>query len=205
MYVEGGSILYSNERLVKQFNFIVEIDKLKSILRQTTLIDDSRRENDAEHSWHLAIMAMLLSEYANDDVDVAKVIKMVLIHDLVEIDAGDTFAYDAIGYQDKEEREEKAAHRILGLLPKEQYHEMYQLWREFEERETPEAKFANALDRIQPLVHNFYTKGGTWVKHQINLEKVNRRFECVKEGSEILGEFVEHIIQESVKKGYILE
>ena len=197
--------MFSNERLMNQLNFIVEIDKLKNVLRQTTLIDDSRRENDAEHSWHLAIMAMLLSEYANDAVDVLKVIKMVLIHDLVEIDAGDTFAYDVVGYEDKEEREEIAAHKILGILPTDQYQEIYQLWREFEDRITPEAKFANALDRIQPLIHNYYTKGGTWVKHHINRDKVNRRFECVKEGSESLGEFVEYIIEDSIKKGYICE
>lgn len=189
---------------MKQINFIVEIDKLKSIYRQTTLIDESRRENDAEHSWHLAILTMLLSEYANkEDIDVLRVMKMVIIHDIVEIDAGDTFAYDSEGYKDKDEREKAAANRIFGLLPHDQGEEILSLWNEFEERQTPEARFAAALDRVQPLIHNYYTKGGTWIKHEVPLEKVKKRFHCIAEGSEILAELVENIIDESVKAGYI--
>lgn len=189
---------------MKQINFIVEIDKLKSIYRQTTLIDESRRENDAEHSWHLAMLTMLLAEYANkEDIDVLRVMKMVIIHDIVEIDAGDTFAYDYEGYKDKDEREKAAANRIFGLLPHDQGEEIHSLWREFEERETPEARFAAALDRVQPLIHNYYTKGGTWKKHEVTLEKVKKRFHCIAEGSEILAELVENIIDESVKEGYI--
>lgn len=189
---------------MQQINFIIEIDKLKSIWRQTTLIDGSRRENDAEHSWHLAVMTMLLSEYANKkDIDVLRVMKMVIIHDLVEIDAGDTFAYDQEGYKDKEKREEEAANRIFSILPKDQYKEIYHLWREFEEGHTPEARFAAALDRVQPLLHNYYTEGGTWKQHNVTLDQVTKRFEPIKEGSEVLGKLVEEIINESVAKGYI--
>lgn len=169
------------ERLMKQMDFIIEVDKLKSIYRQTTLIDKSRHENDAEHSWHLAMMALLLSEYADrDNIDLLKVIKMVIIHDLVEIDAGDTFAYDLDGYKDKEEREKKAANRIFGLLPKDQFEEIYNLWQEFEEAQTDEAKFAVALDRTQPMLHNYYTDGGTWKEHNVTLGQVLKRFEGIQ-------------------------
>lgn len=189
---------------MKQIEFIVEIDKLKSIYRQTTLMDETRHENDAEHSWHLAVLAMLLSEYANKkEINVMHVMKMVIIHDLVEIDAGDTFAFDYEGNKDKEEREEAAAERIFGILPEDQRDEVYGIWREFEDRLTPEAKFAAALDRIQPLLHNYYTKGGTWKRHHVTLDRVLKRFECIKEGSEELAKFVEDVIKESVEKGYI--
>lgn len=192
------------ERLKKQIDFIVEVDKLKSIYRQTTLIDKSRKENDAEHSWHLSIMALLLSEYAdNKDIDLLKVIKMVIVHDLVEIDAGDTFAYDVEGYKDKEERENRAANRIFGLLPKDQFNEIYNLWQEFEIGETNEAKFAGALDRIQPMLHNYYTNGGTWKEHNVKSDQVLRRCEGIFKGSKTLGEFAQDIIDESIKRKYI--
>jgi len=195
--------MFSSERLMKQINFIVEIDKLKSVLRQTTIMDASRKENDAEHSWHLAMMAILLSEYANEEVEVAKVMKKVLIHDLVEIDAGDTFAFDFVGHEDKAEREEKAARRIFSLLPEDQYKEVYDLWREFEDGDTPEARFARVLDRLQPLLHNYHTEGGTWQIHNIKRPLVEKRFECVKEGSEVLAALVAEIVEDSVKKGYL--
>lgn len=191
---------------MKQIDFIVEIDKLKNVFRQTTLIDESRRENDAEHSWHLAMMAIVLSEYANrEDIDILRVMKMVTIHDLVEIYAGDTFAYDSVDYCDKYEKEESAAIKIFALLPEDQGEELYNLWQEFEELKTDEAKFAAALDRIQPLLHNYYTNGGTWVKHGVTLEQVKKRFQYVAGGSKVLAKLVENIINESVKKGYIKE
>ena len=151
------------DRLRKQIEFIVEIDKLKHVLRQSALIHDRRRENDAEHSWHLGVMAMLLAEYVREDsVDILKVMKMVLIHDLVEIDAGDTFAYDELGYEDKEERELQAAERIFSLLPSDQAGKMWELWQEFEEKQTPEARFAASLDRLQPLLLNYQHQGAYW-------------------------------------------
>ena len=192
------------ERIKKQIDFIIEIDKLKKVERKTTLIDKSRYENAAEHSWHLAIMALLLWEHAQKDkIDLLKVIKMVIIHDLVEIDAGDTFAYDVEGYKDKNEREKRAADRIFTMLPKDQAEELYDLWEEFEMAETEESKFANAIDRLQPMLYNYYTKGGTWKKYNVSLEQVLKRFEGIRGSSDIIEEFALDIINESVKKGYI--
>ena len=192
-------------RLAKQINFIIEVDKLKSVYRQTSLIDKSRRENDAEHSWHLLILAMLLNEYANDDsLDISRVMQMVAIHDIVEIDAGDTFAYDRDKNQaDKLKKEREGAKRIFALLPKDQGQNLYNLWEEFEEQQTPEAKFASALDRIQPLLHNYYTQGGTWLEHNVDLDSVIERFKDVAKASKILGQLVDHIIKDSIKRGYI--
>ena len=150
------------ERLKKQMEFIVEVDKVKKIIRQTYLADSSRKENDAEHSWHLALMAVLLQEYSNEEVDLARVIPMVLIHDLVEIDAGDTYAYDAAGSADKRERETKAADRIFALLPEDQGSWFRALWEEFEAYETAEAKFAHVLDNCQPLLLNDASDGLSW-------------------------------------------
>jgi len=147
------------DRLIKQISFIIETDKLKTIYRQSLLSDKSRYENDAEHSWHLALMAALLSEHTNEKVDLLKVIKMVLIHDLVEIDAGDTYCYDEKAKLDKREREEKCANRIFSLLPDDQRDEMFELWEEFEKMETAEAKFAAALDRLQPVLLNYTADG----------------------------------------------
>lgn len=194
-----------SERLKKQIDFIIEIDKLKHIMRQTELINASRRENDAEHSWHLAIMTMLLSEYANEEVDVLKVIKMVLIHDLVEIDAGDTFCYDEKGNEDKAEREQKAADRIFNILPQDQAKEIRSLWEEFEEVKTAEARFAAALDRVQPLLHNYMTEGGSWKRHNIRKEQVMKRAEPISKGSNELWNFIREIIEDSVNKGYLRE
>src|SRR3954470_9356290 len=171
-----------SDRLQQQLAFVIEIDKLKTILRQTLLCDRSRRENSAEHSWHLAIMAMLLAEYAAGPVDVVHAMKMVLVHDIVEIDAGDVFAYDSAGNVGKVDREKLAAERIFGLLPEAQGREFRELWEEFEARETTEAKYANALDRLQPLLNNWRTQGGTWAIHKVNRKQVMWRMDPVREG-----------------------
>ncbi|TLS35748.1 HD domain-containing protein [Pseudalkalibacillus caeni] len=191
------------ERLKQQINFIVEIDKLKSILRRSVLMDKSRNENDAEHSWHIAMMALLLKEYANQEVDVLKVVKMLLIHDLVEIDAGDTFAYDSEGYKDKEAREQQAADRLFNILPKDQAEEIFELWNEFERRTTAEACYAAALDRLQPLLHNFYTEGVSWKEHQVTSDLVLERNSYIKDGSETLWEYARDLIEEAVDRGYM--
>lgn len=194
----------ADNRLTRQLTFIREIDKLKTVARRTLLMDGSRYENDAEHSWHLAVMAMLLKEYGNTpEMDLVRVIKMVLIHDIVEIDAGDTYCYDEKGNIDKVSREKVAATRIFGLLPGDQQTEFNALWAEFEERVTPEAQFAAALDRIQPLMHNYYTNGVVWRNHGVTSAKVRDRNRHVGEGSRPLWEFAEALIQEAVKRGYL--
>ena len=195
----------TDNHLTQQIAFVMEIDKLKTILRQTSLMDNSRRENSAEHSWHLAVMALTLGEYAEPGTDLTHVIKMVLVHDLVEIDAGDTFAYDAQGYTDKNEREERAAARIFGLLPDDQRDELMALWHEFEAISTAEARFANALDRLEPLLGNYATGGGSWQKAGVTLAKVQKRMEPIGNVSEALGVYVQHILAESVAKGYLRE
>jgi len=192
-----------DNRLSQQIQFIVEIDKLKGVLRQTLLTDSSRRENSAEHSWHLAMMAMLLSEYAPAPVNVLQVIKMLLIHDLVEIDAGDTFCYDVQGNLGKAEREKQAAARLFGQLPIEQGIELRSLWEEFEAQQTSEAQFATALDRLQPLLHNQQTAGGTWRIHGITLDKVIERMKPIKTGAPQLWTLVEQVLEESVNAGYL--
>lgn len=194
------------ERLKKQIEFIEEIDKIKHIFRQTLLMNESRYENDAEHSWHLGIMAILLSEYSNArDMDILHVIKMVLIHDIVEIDAGDTFCYDKKGALDKREREEKAADRIFNILPGDQAKDIRALWDEFEAGDTPEAKFANSLDRLQPLLHNYRTKGRSWQNHGVTKGMVLERNRPIKNGSQQLWTYVEGLIEDAVAKGYLPE
>lgn len=195
----------SLSRLEQQIAFVTEIDKLKTILRQTPLMDNSRRENSAEHSWHLALMALILGEYAEAGTDLIHVVKMVLVHDIVEIDAGDTFAYDVQGYTDKAEREELAAARIFGLLPDDQRDDIMALWREFEAITTPEARFANAIDRLEPLISNFVTGGGSWKKPGVTLPKVQKRMEPIGSVSPALGEYVQHILAQAVEKGYVRE
>jgi len=192
-------------RLAQQIEFLLEIDRLKHILRQTLLTDSSRRENSAEHSWHIAIMAMVLAEYAPADVDLCRAIKMLLIHDLVEIDAGDTFCYDLQANQDKAEREQQAATRLFGLLPDDQGVEFRQLWEEFETRETSTARFAAALDRIQPFLHNHQTQGGTWRIHSVTRDQVMKRMEPVAVGAPELWDFVQQTIEECVEAGYLKE
>lgn len=196
--------MLTENHLNQQIQFIIEIDKLKSVYRQSILMDGSRNENDAEHSWHLAMMVLLLNEQANEEnLDLFRAVKMVLIHDLVEIDAGDTFAYDEKGYEDKAEREQKAADRIFNILPSEQADELHELWREFEDRNTPEACFAAALDRIQPLLHNYQTQGASWKKHGVTSTQVLKRNRAIAEGSETLWTFAEQLIRDAVEKGYL--
>lgn len=192
-----------NERLKKQMEFLLEIDKLKTILRRTLLTDGSRRENSAEHSWHLAVMALILSEYANTKIDLFRVIKILLIHDLVEIDAGDTFVYDLQGNRDKEEREKRAAERLFGLLPPDQAEDLHALWKEFEEEQTPEALFASALDRLQPLLHNYFTQGTIWRQHQITGNQVLTVNRKIERGSPTLWNLAESLVRELIEKGFL--
>lgn len=189
------------QRLKKQLDFVLEMDKLKYIERQSYVVDGSRHENDSEHSWHLALMAMLLSEYANEEVDVLRVIKMVLIHDAVEIDAGDTYAYDDAGNATKRQREEQAADRIFNLLPEDQAKEMRAIWEEFEAAETPEAKFANALDRVQPIMLNDITDGRAWREHGVAASQVINRNQNTHLGSEVLWEHAKNLVERNKEKG----
>lgn len=193
------------DRFAQQMQFIMELDKMKSIQRQTPLADGSRRENDAEHSFHLAIMAFLLSEYANEKIDVLKTIKMVLLHDIIEIDAGDTYAYDAKANESKQKRELEAANRIFGLLPEDQKEEYRALWDEFEEIQTPESKFANALDKVQPALLNNALNGISWKEHGVNRNQILERNEKTPQGSSVLWEYLKKIIDENVKIGNIKE
>ncbi len=194
-----------DNEFLKQMEFLIEIDKLKNIERKTKTIHGERLENDAEHSWHLAMMALVLSGQANQEVDLLKVIKMLLVHDIVEIDAGDTFAYDALGHEDKWERENAAAKRIFGLLPSDQAQELIELWLEFEKKETKEAKFASSLDRLQPLIHNHLNEGHTWKKYGITSGQVMKRNAEIANGSEKLWDYAQGIIQKSVQQGYLNE
>ena len=194
------------ERLTRQLEFVLEVEKLKQIFRQTVLPGDERRENDAEHSWHLGLMAVLLVEHAKEpEVDLLRVVKMVLIHDLVEIDAGDTFAYDEAGNVDKVERETVAAERIFGLLSEDQKRELRSLWDEFEARQTPEARYAAALDRLQPVMLNFQTQGAAWRKHGVTRPQVLARNRHIEEGSPSLWKYAEGLIDEAVRRGYLAE
>lgn len=190
-----------NERLKKQMEFVLELDKLKHVMRQSYVADGSRHENDTEHSWHLALMAMILSEYANEKVDMLRVIKMVLIHDAVEIDAGDTYAYDIAGNATKRQWEVAAAERIFNILPKDQAEEMRNLWEEFEACNTPEAKFANVLDRVQPVMLNDITGGRAWREHDVAVSQVMERNKKTKAGSEELWEYVKDIIDKNEEIG----
>ncbi|CDM67530.1 HD domain family protein [Clostridium bornimense] len=193
-----------NDRLKKQLDFMIEIDKVKEIIRMTYIASGNRRENDAEHSWHLAVMTFLFSEYIDDDVDITKVMKMVLIHDLVEIYAGDTFAFDEKGYEDKEERERNAAEKLFSILPEDQYKEFKGLWEEFEECQTKEAKYGAMLDRLQPLVLNYVVGGGSWKDNNISAEQVYKRNEItLKEGPEEFKEIINFVVNECLEKGYI--
>jgi len=193
----------TTDRLASQLGFILEIDKVKQVVRRTLLADGSRRENDAEHSWHLAMMAVLLSEYACEGVDVGRVVKMVLIHDLVEIDAGDTFCYDEAGNATKAEREAEAADRIFGLLPRDQGEPLRRLWEEFEARRTADARFAAALDRLQPILHNYHTRGATWREHGITADQVLARNVVIDDGAPALWAYARRLIRSAVVKGYL--
>ena len=190
-----------DERLKKQMDFLLEVDKLKFIYRQTYLSNGERKENDAEHSWHLALMAVLLQEYSNEPVDVVKVMTMVLIHDLVEIDAGDTYAYDAAGNQSKREREVRAADRIFNILPEDQAEKFRALWEEFEAYQTPEAKFAHVCDNMQPFMLNHATGGRSWQEHGVKKSQVLNRNRYLEDGSKTMKQYFDEIIEEHVKEG----
>lgn len=193
------------ERLKKQLEFSLEVDKTKDIFRQTYLSSGERKENDAEHAWHMALMAYLLREHANEDVDILKVMVMILIHDLVEIDAGDTYAFDAEANLDKREREVKAANRIFNMLPEDQAKEIYDLWEEFEAYETPEAKYAHTLDNFQPLMLNNATGGRSWKEHGVKLSQILKRNEKTSEGSKEIWEYAYGIIKENIERGTIID
>lgn len=212
-----------NERMKKQLEFLLTLDKLKNVYRQTYILCDDlpqgskefddnfkekkplpRRENDAEHSFSLAIAAAVLAEYSNEPVDVAKVMKMVLVHDAVEIYAGDTYCYDDEGAKTKETREKAAAEKIFGTLPEEQAAEYRALWDEFERNDTPEARFSNAMDRIQPLLLNYSREGYSWKEHGVNSSQVRKRFDKVKDGSEELGRMVDDLLDKAIENGFLI-
>ena len=193
------------ERFKKQLDFILEIDKEKEIYRQTHLTEYKRQENDAEHAWHMAIMIYLLKEYANEEFDVAKAMMMALTHDIVEIDAGDTYAYDNANLVTQKDREEKAADRIYGLLPDEQRDELRALFEEFEEGKTPEANFARVMDNFQPLILNDSNNGKDWRVHGIKKSQVEKRQISSKMGSEEIWEYTKELIDNNVKKGNLMD
>jgi putative hydrolase of HD superfamily len=184
----------TDDRLASQLAFLAELDKLKLVLRRTSVMGQSRLENTAEHSWHLGVMATVLAEHAPGGVDVERAMSMVLVHDIVEIDAGDTFAFDASAHHDKEEREQAAAGRLFGLLPDDQHAHFRALWDEFEARETPEARFANALDRFQGLLQNVHNDGGTWKKYGIPRDKILERMDPIREGAPALWPWVVRMV-----------
>ena len=190
-------------RLDQQLKFTAEIDKMTGILRRTVLVDKSRRENDAEHSWHIAVMAMLFEEYAMEKVDVARVTEMCVVHDLVEIYAGDTFAYDVKGNEDKAERESAAADKLFGQLPEEQGRMIRDLWEEFDAMETPDAKYAACLDRLQPFLHNTLTDGHTWADGKTNRAAVEKRMSIIKEFMPEVYEWIVINLDRAMEKGWL--
>jgi len=192
-------------RLVDQLDFLVEVDKLKSTFRQTLLIDKSRQENSAEHSWHLALMAMVLAEYAAEKINLDRVIKMAIVHDLVEVYAGDVSCYDEKARACSEQKEKEAADKLFALLPPEQAKEIRSLWEEFDKAETPDARFASAVDRLQPFLNNYKTDGHSWVVHKVTSDKVYKRINVVKTAIPVLWEFVEFVIRDSIAKGHIIK
>ncbi|MFT3780646.1 MAG: HD domain-containing protein [Nibricoccus sp.] len=193
-----------NERLAQQVRFIIEADKLKEIFRQTLVTQSRRRENDAEHSWHLTLLVIVLAEHSNvQPLEVLRVLKMLIIHDLVEIDAGDTFAYDTARMADQHEREMVAADRIFGLLPADQARDFRALWDEFEARQTPEAKFAAAVDRMQPMLLNCLTEGAAWNNHGVTSDRVIARNQHIGQGSLALWEFMTQMIQDAINAGHL--
>ncbi len=192
-----------SDKLLQQIEFIKEIDKIKYIQRRTKLFNSDRPENDAEHSWHLALMAIVLLEHANQSVDLLKVVKMVLIHDIVEIDAGDTFIYDTEKNHTNTSAERLAAQRIFGILPGQQAEELIAIWEEFEAGQTPEAQFARAMDRLEPLLQNSSNNGGTWNEPGVNYEKVYAKKSVIKDGSAVLWEYAEKLIDAGVARGIL--
>jgi putative hydrolase of HD superfamily len=193
----------ATNNLLRQINFIKEIDKIKYIQRKTKLFNSDRNENDAEHSWHLAMMTIVLAEHADFPIDILKVLKMVLIHDIVEIDAGDTFIYDTTKSHSNTDEERKAANRIFGMLPKEQGDELISVWEEFESGKTNEAKFAKSMDRFEPLLQNTSNNGGTWAEFGVSYNKVYEKKKVIKDGSSSIWDYAENLINESVEKGIL--
>jgi len=191
--------------LSMQLSFIKEIDKLKYIERKTKLFHSERRENDAEHSWHLAMMTLVLAEHSDKPVNVLKVLKMVLIHDIVEIDAGDTFIYDTLKSHTNTQQELKAAKRIFGLLPEKQAKEFIAIWEEFEEGLTDEAKFARSMDRFEPLLQNVSNSGGTWKEFDVDYQKVYEKKKAIKNGSSSIWAYAESLLEDSVEKGILMK
>ncbi len=190
--------------LDRQLRFLLEADRLKGVLRQSRIIDGSRRENSAEHSWHLGLMSLVLGEYAPDGTDLGRVTAMVLVHDLVEIDAGDLFVYAGEQAQAvQEDAERAAADRLFALLPESQAARFRALWDEFEERRTPEAKFARALDRLQPMLANYQLGGGTWTQHGVTASQVLAKVALIEDGSAALGAFARELIADSVSRGFL--
>ena len=194
----------NRERFQKQLAFILEADKEKNILRQTHLSGHGRRENDAEHAWHMAMMIYLLKEYSNEEIDVARAMMMALVHDIVEIDAGDTYAYDTKGLETQKEREQRAAERIFGILPDDQRDEIHALFEEFEACESAEARFVRAMDNFQPLLLNHSNGGEDWRAHKVTKSKVVGRQQTSSLGSEAIWEYTEALINENVNNGNIL-
>lgn len=197
-FVECG-----NKHLDQQLKFVAEIDKMTQIFRRTMLIDGSRRENDAEHSWHIAVMALLFSDYVKEKPDLGRVVKMLVVHDLVEIYAGDTFAFDVEANKSKEENEIAAADKLFSQLPEEQGKEIRSLWEEFDEMKTPDSVYANCMDRVQPFLHNTLTTGATWVEGGVAKSQVEKRLAVVKENMPELWNWLEINITEAIKKGWI--
>lgn len=191
------------DRLKRQLEFSLEIDKEKNILRQTHISGGGRRENDAEHAWHMAVMAYLLKEYSNEDVDIARVMIMCLVHDIVEIDAGDTYAYDEAGLKTQKDRENAAKERLFGMLPDDQRAELTELFDEFEAFETPESRFAHAMDNLQPLMLNDSNGGADWLEHGVSAAQVYGRQRKTALGSRVLFDVIDGIIQENIRKGCI--
>ena len=191
------------DQLLQQIEFIKEVDKLKYIVRKTKLLNSDRHENDAEHSWHLAMMAITLAEHSNSPIDVLKVVKMLLIHDIVEIDAGDTFIYDTQKSHDNTEEERQAAERIFGLLPNNQANEFIAIWEEFEEQQSSEAKFARAIDRLEPLLQNVSNNGGTWREFAIGFDKVYPKKQVISHGSSRIWAYAEQLLNDSVERGIL--
>lgn len=192
-----------DEKLQKQIKFAITIDEMKNIFRRNLIIDGSRRENDAEHSWNLAMLAMLFEEYSTEKVDLERVLKIALVHDLVEVYAGDTFAYDAKGNEDKLNREIESANKLFGILDPEQGAEIRALWDEFEAKETPESKYANAIDRIQPLINNYMTNGHTWKEGDVHAPQILKRMDIIRTTTPALWPIVEGIIATSIEIGIL--
>ncbi|MDG5813889.1 HD domain-containing protein [Chitinispirillales bacterium ANBcel5] len=191
-------------RFQKQIGFLIEIDKVKNVFRKTRLFHDKRYENDAEHGWHMSMMAIILSEYSNEKIDLSRVIKMALIHDLVELDAGDTYLY-AENQDEKVDKERKCAQRVFGMLPDDQRDEFLNLWEEFEAKETNEAKFAGAIDRLGPVMQNYFDEGHAWKEHNVPSHKVKGVNSQIEKGSVMIWEYVQSLIEEAVREGYLRE